>query len=59
MFQIIKKIIHHLNVFNGGSRGRVTDFGSGGSVAEKKQRKCGLCREPGHVGTKCPMRGCR
>ena len=30
--------------------------GDTGGGAEKKQRKCGLCHEPGHTRLKCPMK---
>ena len=45
----------------GGSRGRggvkrKTSGDGEGPDGQKKQRKCGLCHQPGHVRTKCPMK---
>ena len=41
----------------GGGRGRGgAKRSQGQGEGEKKQRKCGLCHEPGHVRTRCPMR---
>merc|ERR1719300_285776 len=47
-----------------GGRGRGGAGGQGGTKrkasnedgGEKKQRKCGLCHEPGHTRAKCPMK---
>ena len=42
----------------GGAGGGVKRKAGGdtGGGAEKKQRKCGLCHEPGHTRLKCPMK---
>ena len=49
--------------YRGNGRGRARGGGTkrrrpgvDGNNGEKKQRKCGLCHEPGHVRTKCTMR---
>ena len=57
---------HNIPSFNGptargrggaGGRGGVKrKAGGGDGGGEKRQRKCGLCHEPGHVRTKCPMK---
>ena len=40
----------------GGARGTKRKLIGDGGGGEKKQRKCGLCQEPGHVRTRCPMK---
>ena len=39
----------------GGGVKRKAPSGANTGGAEKKQRKCGLCHEPGHTRLKCPM----
>ena len=40
----------------GGRGGVKRKAGGGDGGGDKRQRKCGLCHEPGHVRTKCPMK---
>ena len=40
----------------GGTKRRRPSGDNTTNSGEKKQRKCGLCHEPGHVRTKCPMK---
>ena len=37
----------------GGAKRRMSGDSGGG---EKRQRKCGICQEPGHTRNKCPMK---
>ena len=41
-----------LGAGGGGVKRKAPSDGGG----EKKQRKCGLCHEPGHTRLKCPMK---
>ena len=50
------------NMRGAGTRGgvkRKAPGGGGDGGGEKRQRKCGLCHEPGHTRNRCPMRSDR